>query len=127
VIDRTLLLAASLSLLACHDGDRTRDCVRSFAAADLPVIGGGEDKAQELWIEITSEGRLTVNGMVLGSGEELHARAQIALHRNPALRAWISADEGVSYAALMQVIDQLKQAGVSRMAFGYPAAGEQGL
>lgn len=82
------------------------------------MIGGGEDPARQLWIEIAADGKTTLNGTVLSSREQILPRAKAAVRENPDLRAWISADDGVSYGALMVVIDMLKQAGISRMAFG---------
>jgi biopolymer transport protein ExbD len=118
-----LLVLSSLALHGCSYPDGPGDCaveraVPSFASAELPVIGGGEDPAEQLWIEVSSEERTTVNGKLLGSAAELRDEAKEAALRNPDLRAFISADEGVTYGALMVVVDMLKQVGISRMAFG---------
>jgi biopolymer transport protein ExbD len=90
---------------------------RAFASAELPIIGGGEDPRTQLWIEITAEGRLTVNGAKLSASAELLPLAIAQLENNPHLRAFITADAGLGYGALFEVIDLLKQAGISRMAF----------
>jgi biopolymer transport protein ExbD len=115
---RTLLVTGSLALLGCRDPESDCASAPSFGSADLPVSSGGEDPTQELWIEIASDENVTLNGKALGSPEELFAGAVAMRQQNPYLRAWISADASVTYAALMVVIDMLKQAGISRMAFG---------
>ena len=71
----------------------------------------------QLWIELSADGRVVLNGARLGAPAELLPRARAALQENPGLRAWISAETGLRYGALWVIIDLLKQAGISRMAF----------
>jgi biopolymer transport protein ExbD len=49
---------------------------------------------------------------------ELGVKAKAALARDPELRAVIQADKDVSHGRVMAVLDTLKVAGLSRVAFG---------
>ncbi len=121
---RELLLVVCSTLCGCsEERDLGRNCVPAFASAELAVVGGGEDPAQHIWLELTLDGRTTVNGTTPDSSEALLVAIKAAALQHPNARAFIAADDGVSYGALMVVIDMLKQAGISRMAFaGRPDA-----
>ena len=93
----------------------------SFASAELPLSGGGE--LVKLKIDIGADGRVTANGKTLSSPADLLPMAIDAAHEDPSVRAWIQASPGVTYGQLMAVIDILKQATISRMAFGFSSSG----
>ncbi len=130
-----LMLACWLALAGCGERhercqdasvaetktNRIRGDASPFASVELPLVGGGEDPSTQLWIDLTADGRVTLNGATLRAPTELLPRARAAREQNVQLRAWIRADASVPYGALWVVIDLLKQAGISRMAFSAKA------
>jgi biopolymer transport protein ExbD len=59
-----------------------------------------------------------VNGQAVPDDASLTRQAREALSRDADLRAVIQADGAVTHRRLMGVLDALKAAGVSRIAFG---------
>lgn len=85
---------------------------------DLPRAASGEQVQVIFSVLMPPDGRVLVNGGPVLSDELLVEKAKQALVETPELRAVIHADGAVSHRQVMHVIDKLKTAGISRIAFG---------
>jgi biopolymer transport protein TolR len=85
---------------------------------DLPKAATGGEVQQVFSLTLTSSGKLTVNGAPIESDQELHRRAKNALAEDPELRAVIQADGDVPHRRVIGALDVLRQAGLTRIAFG---------
>ncbi|MFO0754912.1 MAG: biopolymer transporter ExbD [Byssovorax sp.] len=84
---------------------------------DLPRVGGGE--LQMIFgVELHADGAMIVDGKRVDGDAELLARASDAITKNRDLRAVIRADTAVPHGRVIRVLDILKQAGISKIAFG---------
>ena len=97
---------------------------------DLPQASQGEDLQTIFAIALTKDGQLVVDGKPLTDDKQLDARTREALAKDKELRAVIQADGDVSHRRVIGVLDQLKAAGLTRVAFGTvqvePAAAASG-
>ncbi|PTL85187.1 biopolymer transporter ExbD [Vitiosangium sp. GDMCC 1.1324] len=84
---------------------------------DLPQASQSEEVQTILAISITASGQIQVDGAVLDEAA-LKDKARQALARDPELRAVIQADGAVPHRQVIAVLDQLKGAGLTRVAFG---------
>jgi biopolymer transport protein ExbD len=84
---------------------------------DLPKAAMSTEAQIVFKVEITPDGSVSVDGEKLEKIEDLLARARAAHNDNPQLRVSIRADAAVSHGRVMRVVDLLKQAGVSKIAF----------
>jgi biopolymer transport protein ExbD len=90
---------------------------QSSLPLDLPRAASG-DVEQTLWnVAVSPGGETRVNGeIVIGKGM-LRARARAALERTPELCAVIAASRHTEHGAVVSVLDELRQAGLVRVAF----------
>lgn len=93
---------------------------------DLPPARSGQDVQVVFSVLMPRNGRLLVNGAPVKGIKALEARARAASAGNAELRAVIQADGDVSHRRVMAVLDGLKQAGLTRIAFGTLPAGTPG-
>ena len=84
---------------------------------DLPQASKSEALQTIFSVVLPVDGSLQVDGVVV-SDEVLSEKARAALARDPELRAVIQADREVTHGRVMAVLDRLKVAGLSRVAFG---------
>jgi len=84
---------------------------------DLPQASKSEALQSVFSVVVPVHGSLQVDGEPV-SDEVLSEKARAALARDPELRAVIQADREVSHGRVMGVLDRLKVAGLSRVAFG---------
>jgi biopolymer transport protein ExbD len=84
---------------------------------DLPQASQSEELQTILAISITAEGRIQVDGADT-DGAALRDKVRQALARDPELRAVIQADGAVPHRQVIAVLDQLKEVGLTRVAFG---------
>ena len=84
---------------------------------DLPKASKGEELQTIFSVAVPVSGSLQLDGAPIAD-DELGAKAKAALARDPELRAVIQADKDVSHGRVMAVLDVLKVAGLSRVAFG---------
>jgi biopolymer transport protein TolR len=84
---------------------------------DLPQASQGEELQTILAISITADGRIQVDGADT-EGAALRDKVRQALARDPELRAVIQADGAVPHRQVISVLDQLKEVGLTRVAFG---------
>lgn len=84
---------------------------------DLPQAAQSEDVQTVLAISITATGQILVNGEDSTEAALLDS-ARRALAKDAELRAVIQADGAVPHRQVISVLDQLKEAGLTRVAFG---------
>ncbi len=85
---------------------------------DLPHAAHGEEVQVVLSVTVPVTGSLLVDGAAVQDDTALIAGARRALHDSPELRAVIQADGAVPHRRVVHVLDLLRTAGVSRVAFG---------
>jgi biopolymer transport protein TolR len=85
---------------------------------DLPHAAHGEEVQVVLSVSLPMRGPMLVNGAPVPSDEALEDTARAAVAGDPELRAVIQADGHVPYWRVIHALDQLKGAGLTRIAFG---------
>ncbi|MBM4375543.1 MAG: biopolymer transporter ExbD [Deltaproteobacteria bacterium] len=85
---------------------------------DLPRASQGQEVQVIFSVLLPRDGRLLVNGTPTANVAALEERARSALGGNSELRAVIQADGAVPHREVVSVLDTLKRAGVTRIAFG---------
>ena len=68
-------------------------------------------------VGVDAKGSLSANGHPVANEAALRAEASAALHQNPELRTVISASAAASHGQVMTVLDTVRDAGVTRIAF----------
>lgn len=84
---------------------------------DLPTASQSEELQTIFAVSVTPEGEILVDGEACAS-DVLGRKARAALERDSELRAVIQADRAVPHGRVMFVLDELKSAGLERVAFG---------
>lgn len=84
---------------------------------ELPQASNTESVQTIFSVAIAADGSLSVDGSEC-SASELEAKAVEALKRDSSLRAVIQADGAVPHRQVIAVLDQLRTAGIDRVAFG---------
>ena len=84
---------------------------------DLPQASHGEEVQTIFAVTIPKSGELLVDGRAIADSALL-AEAKGALGRDKELRAVIQADGDVPHRRVIDVLDRLKEAGLTRVAFG---------
>jgi biopolymer transport protein ExbD len=85
---------------------------------DLPHAAHGDEVQVVLSVIVPARGPMLVNGAALPTDDALEERARQALASEPTLRAVIQADGSIAHRRIVHVLDLLRGAGVSRVAFG---------
>ena len=85
---------------------------------DLPRASQGQELQVVFSVLLPKDGRLLVNGAMVANQGVLETKARAALNDNAELRAVIQADGAVPHRDVIKVLDTLKRAGVTRIAFG---------
>ncbi len=88
---------------------------------DLPKAATGSEQQVVFSVEMASSGDIAVDGHKVDSEDAVSSLAKSAHDKNPELRAVIDADEKVSHGKVVKVMDRMKQAGITRIAFGISA------
>jgi biopolymer transport protein ExbD len=84
---------------------------------DLPKAKTAGATQTVLNVSIDAHGGVLANGNKLGNDAELKTRAREALKADPELRTVISASESASHGKVMHVLDTVRDAGITRVAF----------
>src|SRR5512146_1224421 len=85
---------------------------------DLPHAASATTE-QTLWtIAVQRDGETRVNGELVQGRGALRDRARVALAKTPDLRAVIAASRHTEHGAVVGVLDELRQGGLTRVAFG---------
>ncbi|HYQ14965.1 MAG TPA: biopolymer transporter ExbD [Polyangiaceae bacterium] len=84
---------------------------------DLPKAKTAGATQTVLNVSIDAQGGVLANGSKVSGDAELKSRASAALKANPELRTVISASESASHGKVMHVLDTVRDAGISKVAF----------
>jgi biopolymer transport protein ExbD len=94
---------------------------------DLPKAATAGATQTVLTVSIDDQGLVQANGQPVADRLALRAQAERALKEDPALRTLISASSSASHGTVMQVVDSVREAGITKIAFaadkGEPALG----
>jgi biopolymer transport protein ExbD len=85
---------------------------------DLPQAASGSDVQEIFSVVLFANGTTQVNDQMLATDDALLPLASTQAKQNKDLRAVIKADGTVMHRRVMHVLDLLRRAGVSRVAFG---------
>jgi biopolymer transport protein ExbD len=85
---------------------------------DLPKAATGTDVQTVFSIVLAADGSTQVDSRGVSNDEAVMPLAKEAHDKNNELRAVIKADSAVTHGRVIHVLDLLKQAGVSKIAFG---------
>lgn len=117
LVDVTLVLLIIFMVTA-------RIIVSQGMPMDLPKAASGEEMQTVFSVELTEDGRTFVDSTPVANDSIVGGLAVEAQKKNPELRAVIRADQKVPHGRVIQVLDALKQAKLSKVAFAVdPKAG----
>jgi biopolymer transport protein ExbD len=85
---------------------------------DLPHAAHGEEVQVVLSVVVPVQGAILVNGAAVPDDAALVGSARHALATDPELRAVIQADGAVPHRRIVHILDLLRDANVTRVAFG---------
>ena len=85
---------------------------------DLPHAAHGEEVQVVLSVVVPVQGAILVNGAAVPDDAALIENARRALAGDPELRAVIQADGAVPHRRIVHILDLLRDAAVTRVAFG---------
>lgn len=94
---------------------------------DLPKAAKGETVQLVFSLELRANGEIVVDNKPLSDDKAVLALAREALAKNKDLRAVIRADKTVQHGRIIRILDLLKQAGVSKIAFGVQPISAEGV
>ena len=96
--------------------------VSTSVPLDLPKVTPNGGVQRILFsVVLRADGTTLIDDRAVSSDDLVLAEATAARGKNNGLRAIIKADSAVSHARVIHVLDLLKQAQVSKIAFGVPA------
>ena len=101
--------------------------VNKSVPLDLPKAAKGTDIQTVFSIVLAADGTTQVDSKGVPSDDAIFALAKKAHEGNPELRAVIKADAAVSHGRVIHVLDLLKQAEVSKIAFGVQPTAPAGV
>ena len=84
---------------------------------DLPKAKTAGATQTVLSVSIDAQGGVLANGTKVSNDEDLKSRASSALKANPELRTVIAASTDASHGKVMHVLDTVRDAGITRVAF----------
>ena len=120
LVDITLVLLIIMMVTA-------KIIVSQSMPLDLPQAAKGEVVQVVFGIELHADGTMVVDGKKVPDDKAVKQLAAEALEKKKDLRAVIRADKTVQHGRIIRVLDLLKQAGVSKIAFGVtPISAEPG-
>ncbi len=85
---------------------------------DLPKAATGSEIQTVFSVILASDGSTQVDSKVVGNDDAIFELAKAAHGKNADLRAVIKADTAVPHGRVIHVLDLLKQAQISKVAFG---------
>lgn len=94
---------------------------------DLPKAATGNEQQDVFSVSLAATGETAVNQQRVPNEDAILSMAREAHAKNAEVRAVIKADGQVPHGRVVRVMDLLKQAGVSKVAFGVsPVPSEPG-
>ncbi|HEY4016656.1 MAG TPA: biopolymer transporter ExbD [Polyangiaceae bacterium] len=101
----------------------TKIVLNQTVPLDLPKAATGTSDVQVVFsIILAADGRTMVDGKAVPSDDDILALARDAQGQHPDMRVVIKADAAVMHGRVIHVLDLLKQAHVSKIAFGVTPA-----
>lgn len=85
---------------------------------DLPKAAAGQEVQLVFGLELHANGETFIDGKKVPNDDAILPLAREAQAKNADLRAVIRADQAVQHGRVIRALDLLKQAGVSKIAFG---------
>lgn len=116
LVDVTLVLLIIFMVTA-------RIIVSQGMPMDLPKAASGEEMQTVFSVELTEDGKTFVDSSQVANDQVVGELAIEAKKKNPELRAVIRADQKVPHGRVIQVLDTLKQAKLSKVAFAVTPSG----
>ncbi len=105
----------------------TKIVLNQTVPLDLPKAATGTSDVQVVFsIVMAADGRAMVDGKQVVNDDAILQLARDAAQSHPDLRAVIKADAAVTHGRVIHVLDLLKQAHVSKIAFGVTPVATQG-
>jgi biopolymer transport protein ExbD len=111
LVDITLVLLIIMMVTA-------RIIVQQQMPMDLPKAAKSTEAQVVFGVDVFSSGDTFVDNKKVSEVEKILPLAKEALAKNPELRVTVRAEGTVPHSKVMRVVDLLKQAGISRIAFG---------
>lgn len=115
LVDITLVLLIVMMVTA-------KIIVSQSVPLDLPKASTGQNVQMVFAVQLLKNGDAYVDQNKLSSDEAILGLAREAKSRDEDLRAVIQADQSVTHGRVIKVLDMLKTAGVSKIAFGVSQA-----
>jgi biopolymer transport protein ExbD len=101
----------------------TKIVLNQTVPLDLPKAATGTSDVQVVFsIILAIDGRTVVDGNAIANDDAILPLARDAQAQHPDLRVVIKADSAVTHGRVIHVLDLLKQAHVSKIAFGVTPA-----
>jgi len=120
LVDITLVLLIIFMVVA-------KMVVSQSVPLDLPRAASGRETRIVFSVELYANGEISVDQKRIANDDALFPLAQGAHAQSADVRAVIRADGTVQHQRVIHVLDLLKQAGISKIAFGVtPVAPEPG-
>ena len=119
LVDVTLVLLIIFMVTA-------RIIVSQGMPMDLPKAASGEALQQIFSVELSADNKTRVDSENLPNDEAITPLAKAAKAKNPDLRAVIRADRKVEHGRVIHVLDLLKRAQVSKIAFAVSPSDKAG-
>ncbi|HET7541165.1 MAG TPA: biopolymer transporter ExbD [Polyangiaceae bacterium] len=119
LVDVTLVLLIIFMVTA-------RIIVSQGMPMDLPKAASGEALQQIFSVELSADNKTRVDSENLPNDEAITPLAKAAKAKNADLRAVIRADRKVEHGRVIHVLDLLKRAGVSKIAFAVSPSDKAG-
>jgi biopolymer transport protein ExbD len=88
---------------------------------DLPMAATAGATETVFAVAVDAQHRVTANGKPVADRAALQAEAKLAYADNSELRVLVSAEKASSHGSVMQVVDSLRQIGITRIAFAADA------
>lgn len=85
---------------------------------DLPNAATGAETQIVFSVAVDDEGRLRADGRAIESDADLRTLAKQALERTSDVRTVVQASTRVAHGQVIHVLDQLRMAGIQKIAFG---------
>ena len=92
---------------------------------DLPKAATGGATQVVFTVSIDERGEVHADGQKMDDDERLRRAAKDALARDTELRTVVQASKAVAHGTVIHVLDELRQAGVRRIAFGVDKAASE--
>jgi biopolymer transport protein ExbD len=93
---------------------------------DLPKSASGEAMQSIFSVDLSVDGRVRVDSKAVADDEGILPLARHAKTENKEIRAVIRADKKVEHGRVIHVLDLLRQAGVSKIAFAVSPSAPKG-